>query len=108
MNFYESAQHFAKVVRAQGWEPLVSIATAHGEKDGHPNITHHIYAMKGEKFAVFVCSNNQALVRDRMQVFATKDDGNADYREMVHMAQDWQRLYHCPAARIDFTKEDAA
>lgn len=104
MDFLESGKHFANVVRAQGWIPLVSIATAHGDRD----ITHHIYAMKDDEFAVFVFSNNQFLAKDSMQVFATRDEGNKDYKIMLDMARDWQRRYGYPAAKIDFTKEDAA
>lgn len=98
--YTQGLMHFGKVIRSEGWTPLVCIAMRHGKC-----YSFHFYALKDEeadeKFASFVFSTDQNVVRDSFRVFKTREEGNEDFL-FIRTAS-----YYVPHAQFDLTKEVA-
>lgn len=90
--------HFGKCIRDEGWTPLVCFAMKHGKC-----YSFHFYALKDEdRFASFVFSTNQNVVRDSFTAFKSAEEGNADFKFTRSAAR-----YVDECIKFDLTKEVA-
>lgn len=99
--YTQGLMHFGNVIRSEGWSPLVCIAMRHGKV-----YTFHFYALKDgeadDKFASFVFSTDQNVVRDSFRVFKTTEEGNADFIFTKTMAR------YIPHCQFDLTGKEVA
>lgn len=103
----EALKKFALQVVAKGYVPLLCIASEHGTF-----LCFHIYAVckefteggSEEQYKCFRYSEDQKVLPYEERTFASKDEGNADFRSMRILVS---RLRNVVVDMTEFMKEVA-
>ena len=97
----EELKVFLEDVRSKGWEPAGVVISQHGDDC----CAAHIYAMRqaeGEwQYGYFRYSTNHKVLSDQGRVFASRDQGRKNFRDLVSVF-----LYRVP--HVVLKKEEFA